>query len=75
MGWCSSARCDVWLLLFSAEQRGKMGAFLDLVESLSLEESEGEGPVTRQWPNRRDIRTTGKYSLAGSDAWLPSFGG
>ena len=32
----------------TAEQREKMSAFSDLVESLSLEESEGEGPTARQ---------------------------
>lgn len=32
----------------TAEQREKMSAFSDLVESLSLEESEGEGPAARQ---------------------------
>lgn len=32
----------------TAEQREKMSAFSDLVESLSLEETEGEGPAARQ---------------------------
>ena len=32
----------------TAEQREKLSAFSDLMETLSLEESEGEGPATRQ---------------------------
>ena len=32
----------------TAEQREKLSAYSDLMETLSLEESEGEGPATRQ---------------------------